>query len=282
MSNMNNTKKNIIIVLSVVFSIGAVGCSKSVLKSNNDIKENTQKTAKSQKISSENLQISKDYESLFQEFIKVNKENNKKLSDNKIKEIKKFMKIIENLNIKFKENNRNEFCIQSEAKGKVGERKINVSTKLFLKDGNSRYEEKDNNKLAYVSIYNKKYNELYNYDVNKKQGKKITKYSRKHKGDYPYKNGFFLAPIEIGGIIIRGKFQEVDYEGKRALLIIDGSNEVDHKFWIDKETGIIMKKEEIQKEGNKVSGKIVETFTVKENEKFDEKLFKTDEKAIIK
>lgn len=199
---------------------------------------------------------------------------NVKVSEEQLNKYKKNAAILEDLSRKANNTSKNNVYVEDKFTTDKGEGKKNIILKYYLQDGKYKSEEYHEGELAYIQGYNKDTDTYYMNDKVNDSYKKVTKYSLKNKGTYPGKWGYFLATMEIGCVIKYSTIKEIDYQGKKVMYMDDSSDEsgVVHKFWIEKETGRVVRKEEISK-----NGKVTEEITFKDNQKFSEDTFK-DEK----
>ncbi len=142
----------------------------------------------------------------------------------------------------------------------------------FVTDGNYREEEYSNGTISYVTVYNAQRDEYSLYDVASGNGQLVRNASLK---------GYLSIPILYASMDILtnnaviGTLSDTEYEGKPAVLSFDEENGYSNKVWMDKETGILLRYEQI------VDGrKYTETYTFTPNVAFDASIFKFDSSVL--
>lgn len=288
---MNFNKKYLIISLFIIVMLTASACSNAP---NDKAAQNTSSSAiasssnnkvdkknNSESVDNSNITIDEDIKKIYDDFIKTSEEEIKNIPNkNELEMAKKWLdKAKENipmfmeLHQKAKNNCSKGFYVEGNTINSK-DNNFKHTVKTFFSNGDSRQEEYRNDKLTYLSIYSKEQDTFYSYNVAKDTLQKTTKYSKKHKGDYPYKFGFFDA----FGNELTGDIKYIDYEGKKVLYSDDKDGS---KYWYDVETGIILKSEETFLKSNTVNPTYTTNYTIEFNKTYDKEMFTFDKNKLI-
>lgn len=292
---MNLYKKILISSLVAASTLSIYGCSNKTNESkeatNSTIAADTAKKEENKSTIKIDDDIKKYYDNALASMEKAlpsSNEEQKKKAIEHLERVKKNIPTFMELNQKAKNIAAKGYYIEQTITNSL---KPNEKHEVKLKvsaDGNSRSEELIDDKLMYLDIYTKEDDTKYYYESSIDRLDKVTKYSLKNEGNYPYKYGYFSGIMSNTN---GSELKEIDYEGKKAIYAESNfeyqdkkgnPNKLISKNWYDAETGIIIREEQHIYVNDKLESSYRVNYKITVDQSFNKDEFVFDKEKLKK
>lgn len=141
---------------------------------------------------------------------------------------------------------------------------IHRVVKTYVQKGNVRWEQWENDSVAYVEVYNAEEDVFYSFDAKRNDEKKVTKAAKKGRSLTGYEYGYF--PWEDCNAK-DGEYSQTELNGRKAALFDCYIDDLYNAVWFDEEYGIPLQFQQ---------GDLTEKYTIIPRTSFEESVFAFD------